>query len=199
MSDGQWTDDRSTDTEEREEVQFATTMPRQLREDAKKNTSHGELSDEVRQTFRRLAYGPSAADGATELDRLEAELREIRLEIDDLRNKRGRIDNQIQNHEARANRLEERISALERARGELDTKVETLESMLLDGDRWWPVRIKNAANVDISTAEDIHARLQEMNPELPMEAFREPAVHEEIDWRRASDWTQSTGSEEVTL
>lgn len=187
-----WTDDREDD-EEDETVSFAAKMPRRLREDAKRNTGHGELTEEIRNLFRRFAYGPEAGQETSELDRLEAQLQEVRQHLDSLRYDRRQVDIEIETYETRATRLEEKVSALERRRSELDTKTETLETMLHNGDRWWPKRIMNSINVDRSTAEKIHRELKERNPELPEDAFKVPAVHQEFDWKSSLDWQEPTG------
>jgi len=170
-----------------EEVRYTVKMRRQLREDAKRKSEHGELADDVRNLFRRRAYGAGGVETNSELQRTKEELQSIRERIDELRRKRGQIDNEIQSQEARANRLEERIESLEEDKDLLDEKVGFVENMLLDGDRMWPVRIKNAVGVNEDIANEIYHELKQKNQDLPEEAFEEPAVHAPVKWTDAVD------------
>jgi len=164
------------------EVRYNVKMPQRLREDAKRNTERGELAEEVRKVFRRKAYGEGAVEEQSEIDKARSELREVRERIDDLRRDRGRIDNEIESQERRAARLEERISSLEQQRDQVDQTIQTLENMLQSGERMWPTRIKNASEVDESTAMQIYEALKDRNPELPSGAFEEPPVHGSSNW-----------------
>lgn len=166
-----------------EDVRFNVQMPKSLRDDAKANTDRGELSQEVRDLFRRKAYGMGDSERPSELDEKKAELREVRNQIDDLRHKREKLNAKIQSKETRAVRLEERVSELEENKGEMEQTLTVLENMLTNGERMWPVRIKNAVDVDRGTAESLYEELKSRNSELPPEAFEEPGVHTPTDWR----------------
>lgn len=164
-------------------VRFTVQMPEDLREDAKRNSERGELSEEVRDLFRRKAYGIGDTDKPTELEQTEAELEEVRNSIDDLRLQRSKIVAKIQSKENRETRLEERIDRLKQESEEINQTLTVLENMLQNGERMWPVRIKNAVDVDQDTAQELYMKLQDENPELPQEAFEEPGVHTPNDWR----------------
>jgi chromosome segregation ATPase len=165
-----------------EDVRFNVQMPERLRDDAKRNTERGELSEDVRELFRRKAYGLPGTDDNTELERTKAELQEVRDRIDDLRQERRRIDAEIETQESRATRLEERVERLEDETDAFSTVVETLEELLLDGTRIYPERIDD--NVD---AERVIAELKERNPGVPDAAFRLAQPHEYVDWREDCD------------
>lgn len=169
---------------DKDDVRFNVKMPEQLREDAKRNAERGELSEEVRKLFKRKAYGGSAVGETTELEKAKAELREVRDRKDELRRKRGRLENELEAQEARETRLEERIRRLEEERDKLTSHVEMLENMLQNGERMWPTRIKNAAGVDTGTAEELYQQLKDQNPELPTAAFEEPGLHDEPNWKQ---------------
>jgi chromosome segregation ATPase len=169
-----------------DDVRFNVKMPRQLREDAKRNTDRGELSEAVREVFQQKAYGVDATGQPTELEQTKAKLRDVRKRIDDKRHERERIGTEIEALETRATRLEERVDALQDERSELDGALNVLENMLHDGDRMWPVRIKNAVDVDHGTAEELYHELQDNNADLPECAFEEPTVEEPTDWRKAA-------------
>jgi len=168
-----------------DKVRFNVKMDEKLRDDAKRNTERGELSEEVRSVFRRKAYGIDSEGKPSEIERKKAELRDVRDAIDEKRRERERINAEISAEETRATRLEERISELEQQRDELGQAVEMLENMLHDGDRMWPTRIKNAVDVDSATATELYEQLQERNSELPDAAFTEPAVNDPVNWRNA--------------
>lgn len=167
-------------------VRFNVRMPEKLRDDAKRNTERGELAEETRSVFRRKAYGVGGTEKLSELEQVKAELREVRNNIDDLRHKRNQIDAEIQTEETRAARLEERVDKLEEQRDDLHSSLETLENMLQSGDRMWPTRIKNAADVDMDTAEELYHELRGRNDDLPEAAFEEPSLQEPADWRDAN-------------
>lgn len=169
-------------TDDKETVRFNVQMPEDLREDAKRNAERGELSEEVRNLFRRKAYGIGDTAKPSELEQAEAELEEVRNSIDNLRLKRSKIDAKIQSKENRETRLEERIDRLKAEQEEVNQSLDVLENMLQNGERMWPVRIKNAVDVDIDTAQELYLKLQDENPELPAEAFEEPAIHAPNDW-----------------
>jgi len=170
-----------------DDVRFNVKMPADLRDDAKRNAERGELSKEVRDLFRRKAYGATEGTQPSKLDQKQSELAEVRQQIDELRHKRSRLDTKIESKETRAARLEEQISSLIEERDELEQAMETLENMLHSGERMWPTRIKNAADVDAETARRLYDELKDANADLPDAAFEEPEVRDPNDWRKADD------------
>lgn len=160
------------------EVRFNVVMPERLRDDAKRNTERGELSEDVRDLFRRKAYGAAGTSENTELEQAQAELNDIRDRIDELRRERRRIDAEIETQESRATRLEERISKLEEGSDKFETVVETLESMLLDGSRIYAERVDDELD-----AVRVIKELRSRNPDVPDEAFRLSKPDEPFDWR----------------
>lgn len=166
-----------------DEVRYTVKMPKRLRRDAKKNSEHGELAEAVRGVFRERAYGIGRSEQPSELGKKQAELREVRERIDQLRHKRKQIEAEIETKESRQNRLEEDIRQLEQQQSQVEQSVEMLTNMVENGECLWPTRIKNAADVDEQTAVQIHERLIDENPELPPRAFEEPNIHEPNDWR----------------
>jgi len=161
-----------------DEVRFNVIMRKQLREDAKRNSERGELSEDVRDLFRRKAYGTGGTSQNTELEQKQAELDDVRDRMDDLRRERRRIDAEIESQESRATRLEERISKLEEKGDTFETVVNTLESLMLDGARIFPERVDDELDSDRVINE-----LKERNPDIPDTAFRLAKGHEPTDWR----------------
>jgi len=161
-----------------DEVRFNVKMRQQLRDDAKRNTERGELSEDVRDLFRRKAYGV-AGDETSELERKKAELRDVRGRKDELRQERRRINAELESQEDRETRLEEQIAQLEERDDKFSTVVETLETMLLDGARIFPERVD-----DDLDAQRVIDELKERNPDVPDSAFRLANPNEENDWRQ---------------
>lgn len=168
----------SRNTDKDETVRYNVQMRRQLREDAKRNTERGELAEDVRNLFRRRAYGHAGEADNSELERARAELEEVRDRLDDLRRERRQIDAEIESQESRATRLEERITRLEEQDGKFETVVETLESILLDGGRIFPERVDD----DLDAGEVID-ELKDRNPHVPEHAFDLARPGEPTDWR----------------
>lgn len=166
-----------------ERVRYTVQMPKRLREDAKDNSAHGELSEAVREIFRERAYGIGRDETPSKLDQKQAQLRDVREHIDDVRQQRKELQAELETYEARENRLEEEIRHLEREQNQLEQSIEMLTNMLHNGERMWPTRIKNAAEVDEETAVQIHDELKQENAELPERAFEEPGIHDPADWR----------------
>lgn len=167
-------------------VRYNFKCRRQLREDAKRNAERGELAERGRQMLQEVAYGVSGEEDSR-LKTKKAELENVRDRIDDLRGERRRIDAEIESQESRATRLEEQISQLESQKDELEQTLETLENMLRSGERMWPVRVKNAADVEKPKAKELYHRLKERNEDLPAAAFEEPRVHTPSDWREEAE------------
>lgn len=170
-------------TDKDDEVRYNVKMRKQLREDAKRNTERGELAQEVRNVFREKAYGHGARESVSELERKQAELSEVRDRIDDLRDERAKIEREIESQERRETRLEEQIQRLEQSQSEMQQSLDVLENMLQNGDRMWPVKIKNAVDVDRSTANKLYEELKDRNPDLPDKAFSEPGIHDSNGWK----------------
>lgn len=164
-----------------EDVRFNVQMSRRLRNDAKRNTERGELSESVRKLFRRKAYGTAGTEQSTEIERKKAELRDVRDTIDQLRRKRRRIDAEIETKEQRAARLEERIAQLEERDDKFDTVVDTLEGSLLEGQRVTPTMVD-----DDLDAQAVIETLKDRNPDVPNHAFELATPGEPTDWRRVS-------------
>jgi len=161
-----------------DEVRISVKMRRQLREDAKRNTERGELSEEVRDLYRQIAYGAAAKQEHSELERAKTELEAVRDRLDDLRRERRKIDAEVESQETRAARLEERISSLEEQSDRFETVADTLEGVLLDGGRIFPNRVD-----DDLDATAVIAELKDRNPDVPDYAFKLSAPHEPNDWR----------------
>lgn len=173
-----------------ETVRYNVQMPRELRQDAKRNADRGELAEEVRDLFRRKAYGNAAAgESPTELQRMRQKLKEARRQLDDYRHKRDQLEAKVSTQETRVARLEERVSELEKRRGEAQQAYDTLETMLHNGERLPVTRIQNVADVDEGTAHELQQTLRDENPDVPEVAFELAGRTENTDWTQEVDHT----------
>jgi septal ring factor EnvC (AmiA/AmiB activator) len=165
-------------------ARYNVQMPKQLRSDAKRNTERGELSEAVRDLFRRKAYGAPAADESpTELQRKRQELKEARRQLDDYRHERDQLEAKVSSQETRVARLEEQVSELEKQRANTQEMYDVLETMLQNGERLPVTRIQNVTDVDEQTARDLQQTLREEHPDVPDAAFSLAAPGEPTDWK----------------
>lgn len=100
-------------SEDRDLVQFCTEMPRRLRKDALQNADHGEMSEMVRDLFRKKAYGPGVDGKPTELELLEAELREKKDQLNKLQAQKARVIEEIEINKQGIRRIEEQINSID--------------------------------------------------------------------------------------
>lgn len=164
-------------------VRYNVRMPEKLRDDAKRSAERGELSEEVRSLFHRIAYGSVHGTGTSELEKARAELESVRNHKDDLRRERRRIDAEIESVESRETRLEEQVERLEATTDELEETINALERMLLNGERMFPKRIENAVDDLDVDADRVRRELQDRNPEVPDYAFELSSPSRPNNWK----------------
>jgi len=173
-----------------ETVRYNVQMPRELRQDAKRNADRGELAEEVRDLFRRKAYGDVAAgESPTELQRARQKLKDARRQLEDYRHKRDQYKAKVSSQETRVARLEEQVSELEKNRSETQQAYDTLETMLHNGERLTVTRIKNVTDTDERTAHELQQQLRSENPDVPDAAFELADLREDSDWKVAVGYT----------
>lgn len=162
-----------------EMVRTTVTMPRHLRDAAKRNTEHGELSEAVRERYREIAYGEEIAKN----ERKKQELAEVRQEKDRLREQLTEIQAKLENVERKERRLEEQVEESRAIEQEYETILETLEAEVRDGAHITTKRtsVKNAAEIKGCEPEAVVQELKDRNPEIPDCAFKPPRESDE-DW-----------------
>lgn len=154
-----------------EKVQVCGYVERRTRELAKHNTDHGELSREIAETVKRIAYGEAAADRA----QIKRELEQTRDMEDairgDIREQQAKLD-RLQRKEAR---LEERLTEMTDQEERYEGHLESLEGQLADGNHVFPSHggVKRAAAAhDEKSETTVIADLKERNPTIPAHAFQ---------------------------
>lgn len=149
-----------------------------LKNDAKENTEHGEISKELRDVLRRLAYGKSSIESRRE--KIKWKLRRKRDLIDEKRRERRRIDAEIDSLESEAARLEAELSEMEERSDAKSVLIDQLDHQLNQGERVTPEKIG-----DQFDADEIISELMNRNPDVPDAAFRSPNPGEPWNWKAA--------------
>lgn len=154
-------------------------------EQAKENCEHGELSEELRRTVTRLAYGAET----TERERLREELETHRENIRGLQQEIQAKQNELSEERRKAERVEERLDAMRDMDAHYEGMLDAIESDLKDGKRVWAdqPRIQKAAETAGVSTQEVLGTLRERNPDLPAEAFQEPSMPGDVKWRDVND------------
>lgn len=162
-----------------DQVQVSHLVPEQLRDDAKANAEHGELSEAVRQVYRIVAYG----EDRESVGRLKLELEQARLKQKKLDEQREQIAEEIETATERIDSLESRIDDAETRDDRYVRKLESLEASVREGFRVFAEHadVKEAAKMNGTDPTQVISDLQERNPELPDEAF-EPKMESDVAW-----------------
>lgn len=155
-----------------EMVRTTLLVPEHVKEAAKRNTERGEISTELRRTYRKLAFGEAVEREDTERQRLQ----ELREEKDDIRSKIRNLQADLEELEREEARLEERLQNRESREQKYETILETLESELYDGANITVHRssVKNAADLKEVTPKEVVEEIKERNPAVPDHAFKPP-------------------------
>lgn len=154
-------------------------VPNHVRDAAQDKTEHGELSELVRNLYKRVAFGEDVAQH----DTVKLELERVRDEKDDVRRQIRELEAELETIESKERRLEEKLSKHNSRQDKYEGHVESLESQLLDGTHISPSHpgVQRAANVGECDGEDVIDDLRERNPEVPDYAF-EDMMHAEREW-----------------
>lgn len=158
-------------------------------EAAKERCEHGELSEELRRTVQRLAYGSETTKRERvkeELEELREEKREVVVEKQQLQSKEQELDRKIQ-------RKEEELDGLQDTEAEYTGMLETIEADLHDGQRVWGTmpKVEKAANRADKTTAEVMQELQERNPDVPDKAFRKSKPSESAKWKDTTEWNST--------
>lgn len=145
--------------------------PEETVEAAKDKLQHGEMSEELRHTLKRIAHGADAAEQTRVKDRLKQlrkQRRQLEEDIQSLQSERDETERDIE-------RLEERLDQLAEQEGEYDGYLKSIEQDLKDGIRVFEghAKIKQAARIAGCSQADVLRDLQERNPDVPDEQFTE--------------------------
>ncbi len=165
-------------------VRVTHRVPSHVRDAAQDRTEHGELSEEVRSLYQRIAFGEEVA----EHDTVRRELERVRDEKDDTRRQIRELQAELEELERRETRLEEKLSKHTSRQDKYEGHLEALETQLRDGTHIWPDHpgVKRAANTAEMEPEEVIEELQERNPEVPDYAFQD-AMHADRVWTGFGD------------
>lgn len=166
-----------------ETVQVIVNVPKTVRDTAKDKLAHGEMSQELRDTLTRIAFGEELGQRS----RLEKRLEDLRDRRDELRRERREIDAKIENLDSRIDGVEKKIGQLTSEEERYEAKLESLEYQLRNPDQPW-FHLVPSLNVVKNIAaeygrepegviEDVMAR----NPDIPDYAFEPVPPQEDRD------------------
>lgn len=167
-------------SDDKQQVVFL--CPQEDYETAQQKTGHGEMSEELRAKVQEIAYGTEVTERKRIREQLEEEReskRDVEQEIENLRHKRDE-------HERRISNLEQRLEQLMDTDGEYEGYLQAIESNLRDGKRIYVNHgdTERAAELGNCEPADVIEALKERNPDLPEDAFREAKLHEEANWQK---------------
>lgn len=173
---------------------YTVLMEDHLKERAKENTEHGELSERVRAVFKEAAYG----DEIAERDQLSRELEELRQRKDDLRSEIRAKQAELADVQQRETRLEERLAEKKSREDRYETMLGNLETIVREQGpvtQQHPI-VRDAAGLADTDAAEVIADLREECPDLPDRAFTSPS-EASMPWRPAdSTDLRSAGGDE---
>lgn len=151
-------------------VRMNIRMKRHLRDAAKRQTEHGELSERTRELFRSIAYGEEIRHE----ERLKQELQTKRQKRDEKKAKVRELQAEIENLESDITRLEEKVENRNARRDKYEGMLETLETLLEDDVRVFPEHgvVKQAAAVKGVEPREVIDELKERNPDEPEQSFQ---------------------------
>lgn len=174
------TQDDETDDEM---VRTTIQMPRNIRDEAKNQTEHGELSEMVRDLFREVAFG----EEINKREQYKKQLERVRDEKDEVRGEIRDLQSRLDTLEDKESRLEERLSESTSLKDKYDGMLEMLEQTLYSGTHVDKNHgaVERAANTAGVEPEDVIEDLKDRNPEVPDYAFvRKDRA--ELPWRGLS-------------
>lgn len=169
-----------------ETVQVIANVPKSVRDGAKEKLEHGEMSEEIRDTLARIAFGEDLNQRA----RLETRLEDLRDQRDELRRERRQLDAEIENIDSRIDSVETKISQLTSREERYEAKLESLEHRVRAEGRLFPehAAVKNVASEAQREPEGVIKDLKDRNPDIPDYAFEERTPYsDEPRWNGFED------------
>lgn len=171
-----------------ETVQVIAEVPKSVRDGAKDKLPYGGMSEEIRETLSRIAFG----EELNQRSRLEARLEDLREDRDELYRERRELDAQIENIESQISSIEREVSQLSTQEERYEAKLESIEYRIRsEGGHLFPEHgeIKKVASEAQREPEGVIQDLRERNPDIPDRAFEELPIHATPDekWDGFSD------------
>lgn len=162
--------------------QAAFQVEEHVYEAAMSKLEHGEMSQLLRDYVKEIAFGEDLSRREQikrRLEQLRDEKSDIRSEINRLQNEEEKVQRKISQNELRLDNVNDKDAEY---RGALETISEYLQSgarVTIDNPQ-----VARAAEIGDRSVGTVMGDLQEMNPEVPTDAFMEAANGEEPNWRR---------------
>ena len=159
-------------SDDEEMVQVVVNVPKTVKETAKEKLPYGGITNEVRDTLNRIAFG----EDLNQRSRLERQREELNDKLVDKREERRELDTDIENLEQRINSIDEKMSNLTTREDKYEAKIESLEHRLrVEGSRFDPEHpaIIEAAKTGGVEVEGVIQTLKERNPDVPSYAFQD--------------------------
>lgn len=152
-------------------------------EEAKENAEFGDLSEELRKTVRRMAYGRDKTRREELRDKLKKkreEDRKLQREINAKKAEQQDVQREIRD-------LENELDEIRDSDAEYQGMLEAIESDLQDGTRIDPEsrKIEKAAEAAGKSTGEVLNDLRERNPDVPECAYRLAEPHEPGNWKDA--------------
>jgi len=165
--------------DDQEMVQVSHLVPEDVKEDARENAQHGDLSEAVRQAYEIVADGDDYEDRF----RLEQRLERTRSEYESLVEQKERIEREMRDLKSQIGRLESKLESIEEADAEYNESLKDLTVSLRQGEHLFPshAAVQEAAELGNCEARDVIQELKDRNPEIPDDAFV-PAHEAEFGW-----------------
>lgn len=166
-------------SDEGDSAQVNHLVPERVKEQAKENADHGELSEAVRDVYRMYA----STGGAETLAQLEIRLRKTKRERESLEARIEALQDELGEVRTREAELQEQIREYEQETTEYQRLLAELDSHLHDGGSVFPDhgKVQTAAAVAGKSTEAVLSDLRDRNPEVPAERFREGATRDPTD------------------
>jgi chromosome segregation ATPase len=149
--------------------QIAFNVDSTTKKAAQADLDHGELSEKLRNSVHKMAFG----EDISRREQLDQRIEEVSQEIEEHVAQRRHHDAEIDRLIAEKDRLEETMQTLTSRDDQYETTLEMLEEALADGQRVFPGhgQVERAASIGDTPPEEVIEDLKERNPSYPDERF----------------------------
>ncbi len=146
-------------------------VPADIKERAKENADHGELSEAVRDVYRMYA----STGGAETLAQLEVRLRKVRRERESVEDRIEALQDELDELRTRETDIQEEIRQYEQETTKYERLVAEMVALVRDGKSVFPThgKVKTAASVKGCSIEEVMTDLKDRTPDVPDGRFTE--------------------------
>lgn len=157
---------------EEESVRITFEAPESVRDGAKQKLPHGGMSEELRDTLTRIAFG----EDMNQRSRLEKQKEDLKEKLREKREIRREADADIETLEGRLQGINEKLDQISTGEERYEAKLESLEyNVRVDGTHLDPGhgQVKSVAGEFGKSPEGVIKDLKHRNPDVPDQAFEE--------------------------